>query len=91
MAEQQASHRQELESIVISGNVWNERLGTFSGTLLFLAGLGFAAYMANLGMPWVAVGTFLADLTAFTSLLIWGKRKGGAQLARKRGEDQPQI
>lgn len=91
MAESQAAHRQRLEAKVIPGNVWNERLGTLSGTFLFLAGLGFAAYMAYLSMPWFALAIFLSDLTAFTSLLVWGKRKSAAELARKRGEDQPHI
>ncbi len=89
MAEQQATHRQGIESVVINGNVGAERVGQITGTLVFLAGLGFAGWVAYLGMPWLSLGTFLTDLFSFTGLLIWGGRKGRAELAGKRGDQRP--
>lgn len=89
MAERQAAHRQDLESALIRGNVSSEKLGQIFGTVVFLAGLGFAGWAAYLGMPWLSLSSFLVDLASFSGLLVWGRRKGKAELAVKRGGERP--
>lgn len=72
MAENQATHRMEIEKSVVKRSLNQKTLGLIMGSVILVI-LGITVYFAVLGLVWLAgvlaTTTFVAALT----ILIWGR------------------
>lgn len=88
--EKQSSHRQGLEARVVRSNIWNERLGTLSGTLIALAGIGAGTYLVSQGHDISGLVAFVATLAGIVRVFVIGTRRSREELQAKRGKLLPQ-
>jgi uncharacterized membrane protein len=83
MAEQQARHRQELETRVIRTDNLKSLLGTIFAFVIAVAGFGGGLYAALSGQPFwggaVSIGTLASVVVAF----IYGTRYQGRALQKE--------
>lgn len=83
MAENQASHRQEIEKTAISSNVKDSRLGVVFAFIIGMTGTLGGIYAITQGA--VAAGTFItgASLASIVTSFIYGTRSEKAERTEK--------
>lgn len=83
MAENQQTHRHDLEKAVIHGNVRSEKRGQIFGLIVSVLGLAAATYLTAIGKQVVGgiIGT--VDLVSLASVFVIGKTKQRSELAAK--------
>lgn len=90
MAEEQSAHRQRIESEVINGNVYSQKVGLWLGFILALIAISSGAWLVYMGkMAWGA-GFIGIPLVTLVSIFVLGKRDQNKQLAETRPEDAQQ-
>jgi len=83
MAEKQQSHRHDLESTVIRGNVKSETRGQWMGLTIAVIVLGLGAYLAATGKQ-IAGSIFVGvDLASLAGVFVYGKHIQRKELASK--------
>lgn len=87
MARKQGEHRMALESKVISNNVWMERLGWLSATLLGVLGLGGSIWLVYLGKTVGGIAGVITSLAALVGLYLYGKRGQVQEVTKKRARE----
>ena len=83
MAETQSRHRQELESIVVRGDISRARTGLISGLVLSLAFLCVAGLLIYSGHDWAGVTLGTADLAALVGVFVYGRISRKSERASK--------
>ncbi|MBI4827473.1 MAG: DUF2335 domain-containing protein [Nitrospinae bacterium] len=83
-AEKQASHRMDLEKIVIQGEDRRAYLGWGSGTVLALLVVLLGAYLVYVGRNVEGFSTLAATAATFAGVFFYGKHKQQKDLAQKR-------
>lgn len=88
MAESQSSHRQQVESKVIAGNVTSQTTGLWLGFILALIVILSGAWLVYTGH--VAWGAVFAGfpLVSLVSVFVLGKRQQTKQLESHQGDIQ---
>jgi uncharacterized membrane protein len=84
MAEEQASHRRNLEAAVITANVRSQQLGQWFGFLLGLAGVVAGTYLVATGRSPEGMTTFLVAVGGLVGVSVYAKSGQQRELARKR-------
>ncbi len=86
MAEQQASHRRQIESSVVQAATREALLGQIFGFLIGVTGLLAAAYIAVHGQGAVAAIIATVDLVALVGVFVYGRESQKKERTQKRGE-----
>lgn len=73
MAEQQATHRQELEAAVIHGNISSQRTGLWLGFLIAFIVVASGAWLVHEGRVEWGAGLISIPLIALVSVFVYGK------------------
>ena len=92
MAEAQAAHRRELESLVVAGNVAAERRGQVSAFLLALAAIIGGFWLIYHGRDVGGLTAIIGALAGLVAVFVYGRRKDAEERRRKRADfASPQI
>ncbi len=75
MAERQGSHRQDLESTVVSSNITNERLGMIFGFVICLVAICGGIYAVAHGKSAEGIAAIIAPLAALVAVFVYGKSR----------------
>ena len=88
MAEQQASHRQDLESKVIRSDISNSRLGLWFGLIIGLAGIFSGTFLVYMG--YAVSGTLLggATIVSLVGVFVYGSQ--GRKVERQQNRQKAQ-
>jgi uncharacterized membrane protein len=84
MAELQQGHRQELERVVINGNIKAESRGQWMGLFISLAVIGAGVYLAAIGREITGGILVGVDVVALASVFVFGKQKQQRELDKKK-------
>jgi uncharacterized membrane protein len=86
-AENQTSHRIEIENKVIDSDIFNSKLGLIFGFVIGLVGLLGGFYMVYLGkdIGWLFSGGTLVGLV---SIFVYGRKSRASERKQKREEQQ---
>lgn len=74
MAEKEAMHRRNLESLVTSSDIRNSHAGLICGLLVGLGGLIAATLIAIYGNPQAGVGMGFLTLGSLVGVFVYGSR-----------------
>lgn len=87
MAVDQASHRRDLESRVVSANIARESRGQWLAASAFgiVAGAGF--YTMAAGHLWAGGVVIFVDLASIVTVFITGRVTQSKELAKKKGPE----
>lgn len=86
MAERQSSHRQGLESRVVSSNCANERLGLIAGAIICVGTIAAGTFLILHGKDASGLAAIVTALAAPLGVFIYGKSKQRKDLqARQQG------
>lgn len=86
MAEAQASHRQKMESIIISSGSRDSMLGVIFAFLIGIIVIAGGVYTTINGHPWVGGTALLTGLGSLVGVFIYGTRSRKSQ---SENEDHP--
>jgi uncharacterized membrane protein len=84
MAERQGSHRQDLESRVVSSNIMNEKMGMIFGFIICLVAISGGIYAVIQGKSAAGLSAIITPLGALVGVFIYGKAKQSKDLEQKR-------
>lgn len=84
MAEMQMTHRQELEKKALTANSINSILGTVSGLMIGLAGMGTGAYCIHLGQNAYGIASLFGTIASLAGVFIYGKRSNRKEMIEKQ-------
>lgn len=82
--EQQTSHRQELEKIVVNSNVSRAAIGQWLAFGLALGGMVIAGLLVYTGHSVKGLSLVIAELVGLAGLFVLQKRRQEQELAQKR-------
>lgn len=88
MAEDQSSHRKQLESKVIDTDSTNSRRGLIFGFLIGLVALGVSVLLVYLGNSISGVIIALAYITSLVGAFIYGSRQRRTEREERRQQAQ---
>jgi uncharacterized membrane protein len=86
MAEQQSSHRREIEKKVIDSDISNSRCGLNFGLIIGLAALAASVILALNGQALLGGALGLAYIVSLVGTFVYGSRGKSRELTEKRGE-----
>ncbi|QQR78310.1 MAG: DUF2335 domain-containing protein [Candidatus Moraniibacteriota bacterium] len=84
MAEKQNEHRIEIEKKVISGNIWNERLGLIAGFSVCLYALYLGTQILMSGHEGYGFSAILSALASLVGVYIYTKHTESRQQKEER-------
>jgi uncharacterized membrane protein len=84
MAENQQTHRQDLERTVVHGNVESERRGQWMGLTISALVLVAGFYLAYIGKQVAGSTIAVADLATLAGVFVYGKHLQREELDRKK-------
>lgn len=91
MAEDQASHRQSLESSVVRSNIAGQQSGTRYGFLLAMTAIVGGVWLSLKGMSAVGLTSIISALAALVGVFIYGKFEQRKELKEKYKTVDPQT
>lgn len=83
MAEQQSTHRRQLEKRVVHSNELRAHIGQAMAFLIALAGISAGVYLTMNNKPTEGLTAILAPLLGIIGVFVYGKRAQRKQLAEK--------
>lgn len=83
MAEDQAKHRQELEKMVVKGNISSQKTGTILGFIIVMGAMGGGFWLTYIGMSATGIAAILGSLATILSVFLWGKHEQRRDLQQK--------
>ncbi len=83
--ELQSAHRRQVESTVIASGAFSQRVGSVSGLLLGVVGMGGGIWLAHEGRDFGGFSTVLATLASLVGIYVSQRRKQTAERATKQG------
>jgi len=83
MAENQSRHRQQLESNVLSANIFAQRLGSILGFVVCLAAIGSGTFLIYSGKSAAGLVPIIGALGGLVTVFIAGKSQQKKQLEQK--------
>jgi hypothetical protein len=84
MAENQQTHRQDLERTVVHGNVESERRGQWMGLTISVIVLAAGVYLAAIGRQAAGGAIAIADLATLAGVFVYGKQVQRQELDKKK-------
>lgn len=84
MAEQQSSHRQQLEKTVVESNCKSEKRGTYCGFTLCLIALLGGFWLLSVGKDGSGIAAVITSLASPLGVFIYGKFKQSQERQDKR-------
>jgi uncharacterized membrane protein len=90
MAEKQSAHRQNIESRVINGNIYSQKVGLWLGFVLAFVVISSGAWLVYDGRIAWGAGFIGIPLVALVSVFVLGKRDQNRQLRQSQPEENPQ-
>jgi uncharacterized membrane protein len=82
--EQQSAHRRAQENKVISAGVASQQMGSISGLLLGLTGIGGGIWLTHDDHSVGGLTSLIATITALVATFLYKKDQQGKELARKQ-------
>lgn len=84
LAEAQAHHRQELETLVVRTRVRYEgRAQILAAAIAIILGVG-AIWLVSIGKSIEGVSTIIGELAAFTGVFMYGRKRQEKELDKKK-------
>lgn len=83
MAEQQSRHRQEMEKMVIQGNISSQKIGTILGFIIVMGAMGGGFWLTYIGLSAYGIASILGALATILSVFLWGKHEQRRDLQQK--------
>ncbi len=83
--EMQAAHRRQMEAAVIASGTFSQRVGSISGFVLGIMGVGGGVWLTHEGRNLGGFSTVLVTLASLVSIYVSQRRKQSAERAAKRG------
>jgi len=83
MAEQQSSHRQELEKTVIGANARTQTWGLVSAFIIAMTAIGGGIWLSARGMSGAGLTSIITALAALVGVFVFGKSQQKKELAEK--------
>ena len=93
MAEQQSTHRQSLEVVVIGGNATTQKWGLACAFIIAMSAIWGGIWISLKGMSGTGLTAIIVALVALVSVFVYGKSGQKKELAKKSEElvpNQPQ-
>jgi hypothetical protein len=84
MAEEQAHHRQRLESMVVQGDITAQRLGLIVGGTVAVVIAAVAGIVALWADPWAGAAVGGIDIAGIVGAFVYGQREKSQELERNR-------
>jgi len=84
MARSQATHRRDLEKVVILSKIGNERLGQIFAFILAAGSIGGGVLLAWNGKQTAGVSAIVGALASLLTVFLVGRRKQSQDLRDKR-------
>jgi uncharacterized membrane protein len=84
MAENQQTHRQDLERTVVHGNVASEKRGQWMGLTIATLVLACGVFLVATGHPISGSTISIADVASLAGVFVYGKRAQRQELDRKK-------
>ena len=84
MARSQATHRRELEKVVVQAKIGNERLGQIFAFILGSGTIGAGVLLAWNGKETAGISAIVSALATLLTVFFVGRRKQSQELQRKR-------
>ena len=84
MAEQQAEHRQRLETIAVSSGAWNSKWGLIAAWSLGMASIVGGAWIISIGKSAEGLSLIIGSLGSLVGVFLYGKRSTQKELEKKR-------
>jgi len=98
MAEQQATHRQSLEKVVVESNVAVQKWGLVCAFVIALSAIVGGILLSLKGMSGVGLASIIGALAALVGVFIYGKsaqkkelKEKSDELARTTGEPTTKV
>jgi hypothetical protein len=88
MAEQQATHRQELETAVVNGNILSERIGQISGFIISMSAIWGGVWLIAHDKNTQGFIAILGALGSLVGIFVYGRWQQKAERQRK-AQDVP--
>ncbi len=84
MAEKQQDHRQEMESRVVRGNSFDQRLGLILGFIVMMSAVGVGFWCVVHGKDTAGLTALLTAVTAPVVAFIYGRKKQAEERRNKQ-------
>jgi uncharacterized membrane protein len=84
LAEEQSSHRREIENKVVSSGVVDAKLGILAGTLIALAAVGGGMWIVLRGQELVGLGAVISALVGLVYAFRYNVDRGDQDLRQKK-------
>lgn len=88
MAEAQATHRQELETLAVKGGLINSRIGQITGLIFFIFLITAGTFLIFWDKDVVGLISILSSVGGALTTFFYGKRGQAKEIERKRKEMQ---
>lgn len=89
MAEDQSSHRRDLEKKVIDSDIERSKWGQILGFVLALVGLSVSGVVAVIGNPWAGTVIGVGTIASLVSVFMYGTNSR-RQERQEKEESKPQ-
>ena len=89
MAEQQASHRQQLERVVIESNVSAQKWGLGCAFIIASGAICGGVWLSLKGLSGVGLAAIITALVALVAVFVYGKSSQRTELQQKKEELMP--
>lgn len=86
MAEQQATHRQKLEKVVIESNAAVQKWGLVCAFAIAMSAIAGGIWLSLKGMSGVGLTSIIGALAALVGVFIYGKSEQKKELKEKSDE-----
>jgi len=83
MAEQQSTHRQDLESVVIGANASNQKWGLICAFIVAMSAIWGGVWISLKGMSGAGLTAIITALAALVAVFVYGKSQQRRELQDK--------
>jgi uncharacterized membrane protein len=83
MAEQQGTHRQDLESVALGANVTTQKWGLACAFVIAMSAIWGGVWISLKGMSGAGLTAIIGALAALVGVFVYGKSEQRKQLAKK--------
>lgn len=83
MAERQGAHRESLETMVVKGNVANQRLGSIFAFIICVLAISGGFWLINTGKSAAGLASILTPLAGVIAVFFYSKKEQKAERIEK--------
>lgn len=83
MAERQSTHRESLETMVVKGNVANQRLGSIFAFIICVLAISGGFWLINSGKSAAGLASILTPLAGVIAVFFYSKKEQKAERIEK--------